>query len=314
MSKSKSSTFAFLTKERRTKLIILLIAFVFWLFVKLSKEYRTSETVAVVCELPDSLAWSSPPPQSIHVSYSGEGWSLLHFFAHKPIVIKTANLKAGTTTLDRRQILPFLEKQFSDAIQIIDFTPDMFSLGIDYKLQKTLPVKVYYQPTFAQGYTQKGPILVTPDSVHVLGPKTLVENMPFIGTELWKPENNQSSIKNHPLHLLDQNKTLILNPEVVSVTLNVEQFTEKSFFVPVTLLHAKDSIRVFPDKVKISFSIPLSLFDSVQPTDFELVADFKDIKPGSQTNTLPIQIRQQPSTITNLRFRSKAIEFFIEKE
>ncbi len=314
MSKNKSSVFGFFTKERRTKLIILLIAFVFWLFVKLSKEYRTSETIAVVCELPDSLAWSSPPPQSIHVSYSGEGWSLMRSFSRKPIVIKLPQLGVGNITLDRRQILPFLERQFSKGAQIIDFTPDNFSLSIDQKLQKTLPIKVYYQPTFEQGYTQKGTLQVVPDSVHVLGPKSIVENMQFVGTELWKPENNKSSIKNHPLQLLDQDNILILNPDVVSVTLNVEQFTEKSFFVPIDLLNAQDSIRIFPDKVKISFSIPLSLFDAAQPADFQLVADFKDIKPGSKTNTLPIQVRKQPSTISNLRFRSKAIEFFIEKE
>ena len=314
MSKSKPAIFDFLTKERRTKLIILLIAFIFWLFVKLSKEYRTSETIAVVYELPDTLAWSSPPPQSIHVSYSGEGWSLLRSFSRKPIVIKPTPLNAGNITLDRRQILPLLEKQFSDGVQIIDFTPDNLSLGIDYKLQKTLPVKVYYQPTFEQGYTQKGKIQVRPDSVQVLGPKSILENLQFIGTELWKPENNKSSIKNHQLRLLDQDKTLILHPDVVAVTLNIEQLTEKSFFVPITLLHAQDSIRIFPDKVKISFSLPLSIFDSIQPIDFELVADFKDIKPGSKTNTLPIQVHKQPSAISNLRFRSKAIEFFIEKE
>jgi len=274
----------------------------------------TSETIAVVCELPDSLAWSSPPPQSIHVSYAGEGWSLLHSFSRKPIVIKPKTLKVGTITLDRREILPFLEKQFSNGTQIIDFTPDNFTLGIDHKLQKKLPVKVYYQPTFEPGYTQKGNIQVSPDSVLVLGPKSILENMSFIGTELWKPENNKSSIKNHPLRLLDQNKTLLLEPEQVLVTLDVEQFTEKSFFVPITVLNAKDSIRVFPDKVKITFSIPLSRFDDVQPTDFELVADFKDIKPGSKTNTLPIQVRKKPTEISNLRFRSKAIEFFIEKE
>jgi len=314
MSKSKSSILAFLTKERRTKLIILLIAFVFWLFVKLSKEYRTSETIPVVCELPDSLAWSSPPPQSIHVSYTGEGWSLLRSLSHKPIVIKPSNLKAGSLMLDRREILPFLERQFSQGAQIIDFTPDNFTLGIDYKLQKTLPVKVYYQPTFEQGYTQKGEIQIQPDSIHVLGPKTILENMAFIGTELWKPEHNKSSILNHPLHLLDQNNTLILNPTKVAVTLNVEQLTEKSFFVPITLLNAKDSVRIFPDKVKVSFSVPLSYFDIVQPTDFQLIADFKDVKPGSNINTLPIQVLKQPMTISNLRFRSKAIEFFIEKE
>ena len=314
MSISKSSILSFLTRQRRTKLIILLISFVFWLFVKLSKEYRTSETIRIVCELPDSLAWNSPPPQSIHVSYSGEGWSLLRAFSRKPIVIKPSNLATGSVILDRREILPFLENQFSKGVQIIDFTPDNLVLKVDHKLRKTLPVKVYYQPTFKQGYTQKGNIHISPDSIHVLGPKSTLENMAFIGTELWKPENCKSNIKNQTLQLLDYNQTLILNPNEVSVTLNVEQFTEKSFFVLINVLNAKDSIKIFPDKVKISFSIPLSQFDLVQPKDFELIADFKNIKPGSKTNTLPIQVRKQPTNISNLRFTSKAIEFFIEKE
>ncbi len=311
MSINKPTIF---TKERITRLIILLIALVFWLFVKLSKEYRTSETFSVVCDLPDTLAWSNPPPKSVHVTYSGEGWSLLHSYSKKPIHISLPNLKLGQNNLERREIVPFLEKRFSSGVHIIDFTPDNFSFAVDKKLTKTLPVKVYYKPTFRPGYTQKGPLFVVPDSVEVLGPRSTLEAMNSVGTELWTPQDCKSSIIDHRLKLLDENHTLTLKPDAVLVTLNVEQLTEKSFFVPITLLNAQDSIRVFPDKVKIFFSIPLSQFDKVNPNDFELVADFAEVKPGSSMNTLPIQVRKQPNIISNLRFRSKAIEFFIEKE
>jgi len=166
-------------------------------------------------------------------------------------------------------------------------------------------------PRFEPGYTQKGAIIIEPDSVTITGPKEVINQLSEVQTERWTPTQVKSSIIDHKLRLDDQNRTLTIQPNTVFATLMVEQFTEKSFFVPITLLNVKDSIRIFPDKVKITFSIPLSKYDVVKLDDFELIADFADVQPGSSTNTLPIQIKKQPSIISNLRFRSKAIEFFV---
>ncbi len=314
MSKNKPTHTSFFVHERGIKLIILLISFVFWLFVKLSKEYRTSTTLRVKWVIPDSLALRSAPPDALHVTYQGEGWSLLRSYAKTSIEVAPKHLNAGNFPFGRRELLPYLENRFSKGIEILDFSPDNFILEVDRRLQKRLPVKLRVEPQFKPGYTQKGEILVRPDSVDIAGPEEEVRQLSFVETELWQPKELSATISNPTLRLNDHNHSLSIRPNTVQATISVEQLTEKSFFVPIALLNTKDSIRFFPTKVKITFSVALSQFDQVQPSDFELAADFAEIQPGSNTNTLPIQIKKQASTISNLRFKPNSIEFFIEKE
>ncbi len=313
MPLNKETTRVFFTKERVIIIACFLLAFTFWFVVKLSKEYRTSSDLQIVWEIADTLSWASPPPSKILVTYEGEGWSLFGTAKNK-IVLETNDLPIGETLLNRREILNRLERHFPSNTQIVDFTPDHFVLQIDHNSQKMLWVKPMVSPKLEPGLVLQGETTASPDSVWVAGPRQILEKLTFIQTETWQPNFQKTQTLTGTLNLLNETQTLSFRPTEVTLSLTAEQVTEKSFFVPIELLNTKDSVRVFPDKIKITFAVPLSEFDNIKPNDFQLVADFSTVKIGSKNNTLPIQIKKQPSLISNLHFRAKSIEFFIKKE
>ncbi len=313
MSNNKETEQSFFTIERVIVMGCFLLAFIFWFVVKLSKEYRTSNDLHIVWAIADTLSWASPPPSVIHVSYEGEGWSLFGT-AKEKIVLETKDFPIGETLLNRRELLNRLERHYPSNTKIVDFTPDHFVLHLDRNIKKMLWVKPVVEPIFGSGLVLFGNTTVTPDSVLVAGPLHILDGMTYIQTETWRPEFQKAQTLTASLNLLDETHTLSLRPTEVSLSMTSEEVTEKSFFVPIELLNIKDSVRVFPDKIKITFSVPLSEFDNIKPKDFQLVADFANIKPGSKNNTLPIQVKKQPHLITHLHFRAKSIEFFIKKE
>lgn len=313
MSSNPNPNLSFFRTDRTIKGLSLLLAFIFWSFVKLSKEYRTSADFAVEWQLPDTLAWTSTPPTRMRVNYDGNGWALMGRFSRQNLNFQPNYLQVGETTMDHRQLMALLERQVPNSVHVIDFSPDNIKLNFDYRVRKRIPVQALVEPKIQPGFTTKGNIVVRPDSVFVSGPKQVIEKITFAKTTTWEPQDIKRTTT-QSLSIQDETHVLFYQPSQVAVTLDIEQYTEKSFFVPIELQNVLDSIRIFPNKVKITFAVPLSQFDSVQPSDFILATDFSQIKLGSTDNTLPIQVVQQPNFIENLRFRSKAIEFFITKD
>ena len=98
------------------------------------------------------------------------------------------------------------------------------------------------------------------------------------------------------------------------LTIPVEAYTEKSLFVPVELKNApSDSLKVFPDKIKVSFVVGLSQYDSVHYTDFHLVADLKSISLEKGNNAVPVNLTAMPESVNNVVLSRKSVEFFIVK-
>ena len=116
------------------------------------------------------------------------------------------------------------------------------------------------------------------------------------------------------IHLQKPPPEIQLSNREAELTIPVEAYTEKSLFVPVQLKNApSDSLKVFPDKIKVSFAVGLSMYDSVHYTDFELVADLKASSLEKGKNTVPVELLAQPEAVKNIVLSRNAVEFFILK-
>ena len=105
-----------------------------------------------------------------------------------------------------------------------------------------------------------------------------------------------------------------LSQQTITAELDVEQFTEKSFFVKILQRNAPDSIRIFPDRIKIYCLVGLSKYEEVEESGFRVEVDLKDAKPGVENNAVPILLTKSPDFVNNVRFSPKSAEYiFIKK-
>ena len=77
------------------------------------------------------------------------------------------------------------------------------------------------------------------------------------------------------------------------------------------ILHPQDSLlRVFPPKIETTFSVPLSRFNEIDESSFNLVADLNDTPVNEENNTVPVQIEKQPLSIRGLTISPNSVRFF----
>ena len=149
-----------------------------------------------------------------------------------------------------------------------------------------------------------------PDSVLISGPETSVGNINEWPTKLIELDQLDKDQK-IPLPLEEPlSKSITIEPPVTQLEVQVEQLTEKNFFVPVIVKNGSDSIKIFPENIKISCIVGLSLYDQIGPEDFVLEVDMSGISPKEENNTLPVLMSQQPEEVKGVHLSYQSVEFF----
>ena len=93
----------------------------------------------------------------------------------------------------------------------------------------------------------------------------------------------------------------------------VEQFTEKSLFIKVDVKNAPDSLKIFPERIRLTCVLGLSRYNEIAPEDFALEVDLKNIPLNTVNNTIPILVTKQPNYIDNIKLSDRSVEFFFVK-
>ena len=198
---------------------------------------------------------------------------------------------------------------------VVDMSFDYITVELGKQAHKKVPVILERQFSFAPEHQLQSPIIITPDSIIINGPSALLEDYTAWSTTLLSLSDLRSTV-NRPLTLQPNDKPQIsLSTSIVQVHIPIEQFTEKSIFLPVTVKNAPDSLRVFPNKIKTSFVVGLSRYDSITAKDFQLEVDLNSVPINQTNNTAPISLTKQPTEIKNIRFSPKSVQFlFIKKD
>ena len=146
--------------------------------------------------------------------------------------------------------------------------------------------------------------------MEISGPASTVELI-----QQWKTDSlvlsDLRSDKTVAVALLKPPDELSLGTPQTEVRINVEQFTEKSLFVPLTIRNGPDSLKIFPQQIKLTCVVGLSQYNEVTPRDFTVEVDLQNVPVSEDKNTAPIQLTQQPSFVKNVKFSPKSAEFYI---
>jgi len=103
-------------------------------------------------------------------------------------------------------------------------------------------------------------------------------------------------------------------PKYVQVTVPVDEFTEKVLQIPVTLINNKDysSIKIFPQKVKVTFTTALNRYAEIDENFFEATADL-ELWRSRGYKVLPVVLTKIPSFCKIISIEPPNIDFIIKK-
>jgi hypothetical protein len=293
----------FLTRERAVLMVCIGIALCFWVLNRLSTKFRKTTPVRLEYFTPMGKALRMTPPQYANVSWQGTGWDLLT--GSEPRIALTVE----TDSIQTFYLRTIAAQQLGN--DVFSVSPEQITVEIEDVATKTVPVEAVAALSFWKGFDLADAIQLTPATITVEGAKSVLENLNSLKTDTLRFQKLKDTmvtiIKLMPIPILKFDKS------EVSAQIAVEQFTEKSLFVPLTVRNAPQRLQIFPNKIKLDCTVALSRYASLSGENFTAVVDLKNVDVKSKNNTVAIVLSQQPSFVRNVKFSPQSVEFYFEK-
>jgi YbbR domain-containing protein len=300
--------------DRQVLLICILLAFVFWLILNLSQEYRVDREVVLTYQTGPERVMAGNPPRRVPVQLVGSGWNLIWESLSSSTVEVIIDL---TETKELLLSSSLLQQQVARNLSSGDFTVE--NMGYESltvyttpRDGKRVPVIPHVRATFKPGYFSPNGVVLTPDSVTLSGAGDVldtIDSWPMQAIELEGLESDRVFLA--PLER--PGEVLTLNYDDVRVNLEVEAFIEQQLQVPISIRNApvSDSFRIFPSTVTLTLTIPQRNFGQYRPSDFRVEADIDQLRAVTGNNTVPLRMIRVPESIKSVTYTPRAVEYYV---
>ncbi|HUU45936.1 MAG TPA: hypothetical protein VM118_09400 [Acidobacteriota bacterium] len=163
----------FILRNLSLKIVALILALLLWFHVATNQEYdiELAYTFDYV-NLSDSVLLTTRPPEAVGVRLQGSGKQLLRlWWSDRTWEIDLSGAGAGEMAIDLWA--DDVPRFGIEDIEVLGLTePGRLNLRLDSLATKTVPVWTDEVFAVSSGYIGAGPLILTPDSVQVSGPRS----------------------------------------------------------------------------------------------------------------------------------------------
>ena len=296
-------------------LFFLLLSFTFWTSTKLSNTYIVEESFSIIwTNIPNGIIPSSEN-QQMNVSISASGIEILIYrLINKSINISLsqADFSGEKGLIDLRGQDFFIKKQFFENTKLNILNPLFLEFKFSRLEEKVFTVVPQIEINLRAGYLIDSSLKVTPDSILVRGPKSILDTLNSIQSEsiiaddLYENFRKKVNLRSIPEIQLSESK--------VTVEVAVSRYTEKEFLLNVEVINLPLGTRVklFPPKAKVRVTLPLSVLRTIKASDFNLIVDYNNIFKDAEKKLDLIMIRR-PSSVKKVILEPKKVNYLIRK-
>jgi YbbR domain-containing protein len=291
----------FNNKNWKVILLCIFAAAIFWIFNSLNKNYSASIDFPLVFDYDqESYVAVKALPDEIKLNVSGLGWDLFR---------KSAGLKVPPLRIPLENpsevkkivgaTLPALFSGQMEGLQINFVITDTLHLQIDPKVRKRIKIKIDSVEQYVRaGYGISGPIVITPDTVWLEGPQSLVTVVP--DNFLVKPDASNLDESFDESVMVDISNNLIqVNPSTVQVSIPVSKLIQMSDSASLTIINIPRGLKTVAeiDKIHFRYEVPANLQNSlVGQVEAEL--DLEGLPRGS--HKLVPRLLNLPPSVRNV--------------
>lgn len=305
-------------KKLRVFLLFLSMAILFWMLIKLSKNYIADvEFNLVYTEIPKNKLLQNEPSEKIKLTLNTIGYKLLKYS------FKTRNLNYSLTDLKRKEgslyysltksKLNYLQAQLSADTKVLKVEPDTLFFDLGVKKSKKVPIISNANLQFKPGYNLVKKYTLYPDFVTVSGPTKFIDSIKEIKTEKLDLIDIFSSFEQE-LKLLVPNKEVALSSKETIIKGQVEKITEGSFQISYQVINLPKNyfISTFPKEIKVVYQVALTDYNKISENSFEVICDYKETEDNNLDYLIP-KIVEKPDILFDVRVIPNKIEFLIKR-
>ena len=314
--KNRIITF-FKSKKINLFLLFLVIAILYSLLTKLSSDYTKVITVNLELEnLPQEKVVINDSINTLEVTIETFGFRFLSYYFNQPKIIVDVNQldeRPDNYLWTESNHLYLVTNQLGNKVQVKSIQPDSLVFNVDNNYVKKVPVELYDDVMFSEGFDITESFLIEPDSVKLFGPKSKLDTINYVVTKPLVLENVQKSFKKKiEIEVPSSFSDIKISSNNVVVIANVEKFTEGSLDIPIEVINVPNEIGIkcYPKTVKVVFFSSLSDYNSIEPKDFRIVCDYNS---SNQSKYLIPKLVIQPKRAKNIRLQTKKIDYIITR-
>ncbi|MCK5907776.1 MAG: YbbR-like domain-containing protein [Flavobacteriales bacterium] len=306
-------------KNYKVFLVFVMISSFFWLLIKFSKEYTSIVKFPVTyVSIPNGVVWGDRGEEYLYISTTTSGFQHLSYaFSTEEITLNLSRLRSlGNDQyflLPKEQMNSIIQQVPSD-LELTYRSPDSIFFDLSKKINKRIPVVLNDSLLLAPSFQFVEDIVISPDSITISGPSSMVSIIENVETELFFKDNiRKNSTSVVKLKSLGADRVEVSDNKV-KVSMKVEQFTQNTINVPIIIRNVPKGylLKIFPDEVAITFNTGLSNFESVKQSSFRVVADYIKIEEGN-SQIIPLKQISIDNKIELIKFEPSEVEFLLRK-
>lgn len=312
----------FFKKHKNNKLnlflFFLLVAGIFWVLTKFSREFTTSMEAKINYQnIPETAALAKDNPHQLSFDLTANGFEILFYKFKKPSLnIEVADFynkdKEGFT-LSRNEVLKLISNSFNRYLEVKNLSVDQLNVHLDRIVLKKVKVRPKTDIEFKTGYKALDSIVLVPDSVTISGPESSLKQIKFVETKTLSLKNIDKNISEIVSIASPTDEVVAIKPSEVSLQWAVAEFSQGKYNLPVEVINLPPGmeLKLVPQMVSVSFDMALQDFAAVSMENFRVVCDYS--QRNKEENFMLPKLIKKPEGAVNIVIEPKKIDFFIFK-
>lgn len=312
----------FLTRRTYREFLIFLfflaLSGIFWLFLTLNETYERDFDIPVtITNVPKNVMLTSEETDSVRMTIRDKGFTLVTYIwgnalPHLEVNYMNYSHNNGICSIPASDLQKLARQQLASGSRITLVKTEKLDFYYNYGDKKRVPVRwsgrVLPEQLFFISQVQ-----YWPDSVTVYASKEKLDSINVVYTEQLNYANFRDTLMVECR--LAKHKGVKTVPEEVKVGFYTDVLTEESIegiAVKGINMPKGKFLRTFPAKVKVSFVTGASVFRSLRAEDFEVVADYNELK-NSLSDKCRIYLKSSPQGISRVRLSTTQVDYLIEE-
>jgi hypothetical protein len=301
-------------------LVCLVISVFMWLFIELMKDYTDDISYNITyTNLPSDLILTNTGNTTLSIGMSAQGFELLAAkYAQKKrtLSIDLSSLRIRQTEegftayLPSALIIQQLGNQIRFKKEITSIKPDTLFFKFSAVYHKRVPVKLNVSYSLSGQYDITDSMSCEPKYITVSSIKSIIDTLTFVKTQKLNLTQLDSSVSAKVALFKGFNARLLkFSSDSVTIKLKVEQVTEASYTVPVTINSDGENVKIYPDKVEIVCRVPLSSYSSIGSSDFSTQVEY--LPSLNKEKKLRVNLVKFPEKVRVLKIIPSDVEYIV---
>ena len=311
--------FSSLNKEFLIFLFFLALSGGFWLMMTLNETCEREFDIPISLQgVPRNAVVTGELPESVHVVVRDKGFTLATYQYGRrfcPISFKFASYAdedKGSGVVPTAEVQKQVLAQLYGASKLVSMKPDKFDFYFTYGASKQVPVvfrgKITTNKSYYLAHTEFLPTKVT-----VYANKKQLNELQYVEIEPYNLRNLADTI--HCNVKVKKIRGMKIVPSSVRLAVYPDVLTEETVEVPVTAINMPPGmvLRTFPSRVTVRFTIGASLFRTISPDQFKVVADYEELSKNP-SDKCTLELRSVPRTVSKAHLEMNRVDYLLEQQ